>query len=100
VLANYTAEFLDSALTMSATVVVAGYCLWAFDTSSTGLSNIHHHIVPIRLSVVLVVLAILFIMQSAEAGDGAAPEDLILTNRTVQALIVVWALLLAIGIYA
>jgi len=31
VLAEYTPEFLHSALTMSATVVVTGYCLWAFD---------------------------------------------------------------------
>lgn len=100
VLREYTAEFLDSALTMSATVVVTGYCLWAFDTSHTGLSNKLHHQVPIRLSVVMVVLAMLFIMKSAEAGDGAAPEDLILHNRTVQILIVIWGALLAIGIYA
>ena len=100
VLKEYTAEFLDSALTMSATIVVTGYCLWAFDTSHTGLSNKLHHQVPIRLSVVMVVLAMLFIMKSAEAGDGAAPEDLILHNRTVQILVILWGALLAIGIYA
>ena len=59
-----------------------------------------HHQVPIRLSVVMVVLAMLFIMRSADAGDGAAPEDLILHDRVVQVLIVLWAGLLAIGIYA
>ena len=100
VLAEYTPEFLHSALTMSATVVVTGYCLWAFDTSATGLSSVHHNIVPIRLTVVPVVLAILFIMRSSEAGDGSSPEDLLLHNRTVQALGALWALLLAIGIYA
>jgi decaprenyl-phosphate phosphoribosyltransferase len=98
-LSGYSGEFLASALTMSAAVTVTGYCLWAFDTSSTGLSSIHHHVVPIRLSVAPVVLAILFIMRSAEAGDGAAPEELLLKNRTVQALVVVWAALLAVGIY-
>jgi decaprenyl-phosphate phosphoribosyltransferase len=100
VLSEYTPGFLSSALTMSATVVVTGYCLWAFDTSHTGLSSKLHHQVPIRLSVVLVVLAMLFIMKSADAGDGAAPEDLILHDRTVQVLLVLWATLLAIGIYA
>ena len=99
VLADYTPEFLHSALTLSATVVVTGYCLWAFDTSSTGLSSIHHHVVPIRLTVVPVVLAVLFIMRSAEAGNGAAPEELILTNHTVQILGLVWAALLFAGIY-
>ena len=100
VLAGYTREFLDSVLTLSATVTIAGYCLWAFDTSSSGLSSAHHHIVPIRLSAVPVTLAMLFILRSAQAGDTAAPEELLLTNRTVQALVVVWAALLAIGIYA
>lgn len=99
VLAQYTPQFLHSALTMSATVVVTGYCLWAFDTSATGLSSIHHHIVPIRLSVVPVVFAILFIMRSADAGDGATPEDLLVHDRVVQALFVTWAGLLALGIY-
>lgn len=99
VLAEYTSEFLATALTLSATAVVTGYCLWAFDTSATGLSSIHHYVIPIRLSVVPVVLATLFIMRAAEAGDSSAPEDLLLRNRTVQVLAVIWAALLFIGVY-
>lgn len=99
VLTDYTAEFLHSALTLAATVVVTGYCLWAFDASSTGLA-FHHHVLAIRLSVVPVVFAILFIMRSADAGDGAAPEELLLHNRTVQTLVVLWATALVIGVYA
>lgn len=99
VLAEYTPEFLHSALTMCATVVVTGYCLWAFDTTATGLSSRYNDLVPVRLTVVPVVLAILFVMRSAEAGDGAAPEELLLRNRTVQSLIVIWAALLLIGVY-
>ena len=98
VLAQYTPEFLHSALTMAATVVVTGYCLWAFDSSSTGLS-FHHDIVAIRLSVIPVVFAVLFIMRSADAGDGAAPEELLLHDRTVQLLVVVWAVAVALGVY-
>jgi decaprenyl-phosphate phosphoribosyltransferase len=100
VLSEYSPEFLRSALTMSATVVVTGYCLWAFDTSPTGLSSIHHNVVPIRLSVVPVVFAVLFIMRSSEAGNGAAPEDLLVHDRVVQALVVLWAGALALGVYA
>jgi decaprenyl-phosphate phosphoribosyltransferase len=99
VLAEYTPEFLHSALTLSATVVVTGYCLWAFDTSSTGLSSMYNDFVPVRLSVVPVVFAILFIMRSAEAGDGEAPEELVLHNRTVQVLGLVWIVLLLWGVY-
>jgi decaprenyl-phosphate phosphoribosyltransferase len=100
VLAQYTPEFLHSALTLSATVVVTGYCLWAFDTSSTGLSSIHHDLVPIRLSVVPVVLAVLFIIRASESTNAEAPEDLLLHNRIVQVLFLLWALALALGTYA
>ena len=99
VLAEYTSEFLRSALTMSATVVVTGYCLWAFDTSATGLSSGYNDFLPIRLTVVPVVFAMLFIMRSAEAGDGAAPEELLLHNRTVQVLALIWVALIAWGVY-
>jgi decaprenyl-phosphate phosphoribosyltransferase len=99
VLAEYTRDFLHSVLTLSAAVVVTGYCLWAFDTSATGLSSAHHYTVPIRLSVVPVVIAVLFIMRSAEAGDGAAPDEMLYHNREIQALVVIWAVLLLVGIY-
>jgi decaprenyl-phosphate phosphoribosyltransferase len=99
VLAEYTSNFLDSALTLCATVVVTGYCLWAFDTSHAGLSSNHDAVLPIRLSVVPVVFAVLFILRSVEAGQGAAPEDLVIQNRTVQVLMVVWATLMVFGVY-
>ena len=99
VLREYTSDFLHSVLTLSASVVVTGYCLWAFDTSATGLSSVHHYIVPIRLSVVPVVFAVLFIMRGAEAGDGHAPDELLYHDRTVQVLALVWAVLLLVGVY-
>ena len=99
VLAEYTAEFLHSALTLSATVVVTAYCLWAIDTSSTGLSSIKHDIIPLRLTMVPVVLAILFIIRGAESPEGESPEDLLLKNRTVQILALLWAGLMLGGTY-
>jgi decaprenyl-phosphate phosphoribosyltransferase len=99
VLAEYSAKFLDSVLTMCATIVVAGYCLWAFNASSTGLSANHDATLPTRLSVVPVVFAMLFIMRSAEAGDGEAPEELLLHNRTVQVLLAVWVVLMIFSVY-
>ncbi len=100
VLADYTSQFLDSALTLCASVVVTGYCLWAFDTSRSGLSANHHAVLPVRLSVVPVVFAMLFILRSVEAGQGAAPEDLVLHDRTVQTLMVIWSALMLLGVYA
>jgi decaprenyl-phosphate phosphoribosyltransferase len=99
VLAEYSAKFLESVLTMCATIVVAGYCLWAFDASSTGLSANHDATLPVRLSVVPVVFAMLFIMRSADAGQGAAPEELLLHNRTVQVLLAIWVVLMIFNVY-
>jgi decaprenyl-phosphate phosphoribosyltransferase len=99
VLKEYTLEFLHSSLTMTATVVVTAYCLWALDTSSTGLSSLRHDVLPVRLSVAPVVLAVLFIIRGAESPEGEAPEDLVLKNRVVQVLVVLWALLLGWAVY-
>jgi decaprenyl-phosphate phosphoribosyltransferase len=99
VLSHYTSDFLHSALTLSATVVVTAYCLWAIDTSSTGLSSVKHDVVLVRLSMVPVVLAILFIIRGAESDSGESPEDLLLKNRTVQALALIWIVLVAWGTY-
>lgn len=99
VLKEYTTQFLDATLTMCATVVVTGYCLWAFSTSATGLSSNYDAVVPVRLSVLPVVFAVLFILRSAMAGRGAAPEELLLHDRTVQILVLVWAILLIFGVY-
>jgi decaprenyl-phosphate phosphoribosyltransferase len=99
VLAEYSTRFLDSILAMCATIVVAGYCLWAFDGSATGLSANHDATLPTRLSVAPVVFAVLFILRSSEAGDGAAPEDLLLRNRTVQILLAIWVVLMVFSVY-
>jgi len=99
VLKDYTPEFLNSALTMAATVVVTAYCLWAFDTSATGLSSVKHLTIPIRLTVAPVVLAVLFIIRGASSPAGEAPEDLLLRNHTVQILALAWAVLVGIGVY-
>ncbi len=99
VLKDYTPEFLHSALTMAAGVVVTTYCLWAFDTSSTGLSSVKHDLLWIRVTVVPVVLAVLYIVRGAESPAGESPEDLLLKNRIVQGLALVWLFFLAWGTY-
>jgi decaprenyl-phosphate phosphoribosyltransferase len=100
VLAEYTPEFLRSALTLVASAVVTTYCLWAFDVSPTGLSNVHHRVVLIRLTAVPVVIVILHILRRLERGDGGAPEELVFSDHTLQILGVLWAVLFVLGIHA
>ena len=47
-----------------------------------------------------VVVAVLFIVRGAESSNGETPENLLLKNRVVQILVVIWAVLLAWGVYA
>jgi decaprenyl-phosphate phosphoribosyltransferase len=99
VLDEYSESFLNSALTLTSTVVVTTYCLWAFDTSRSGLSNVRHDATAIQLTVVPVVLALLYILRTLQSGGGGAPEELVLSDRTIQVLGASWAILLLIGIY-
>jgi decaprenyl-phosphate phosphoribosyltransferase len=78
---------------------VTAYCLWAFTVDRNGLA-VHHVQLWIQLSVVPVVLAVLYVLLQLNAGRGGAPEDLVLSNRVVQALGVAWAVLVFIGVYA
>jgi decaprenyl-phosphate phosphoribosyltransferase len=99
VLGEYSEAFLRSALTLTSTVVVTAYCLWAFDSSSGGLAASHPVINAIRLTVVPVVLSILYVLRLLENGGGGAPEELFLTDHVLQLLVVVWAVLFAVGVY-
>ncbi len=99
VLATYTRSFLESALTLSAAVTVTGYCLWAFAVDRNGLGHRHDQF-WIQLSVAPVVVAVLYVLLQLDAGRGGAPEDLVLRDRTVQALGLAWAVLVAVGVYA
>ena len=99
VLGEYTLEFLRSALTLSATVVVTGYCLWAFDTSITGLSSIHHDFVPIRLTVVPVVFAVLFILRSADRPMARRPKSCSYTIASSRCSSLIWVWPWRSGLY-
>jgi decaprenyl-phosphate phosphoribosyltransferase len=99
VLDEYTESFLKSTLTIAATVTVASYCLWAFDRSGF-LAHAGHHVVWIELTVVPLVLAVLHIFRLLDSGLGGEPEELALHDHMLQGYGVLWAILMAIGLYA
>lgn len=94
----YTPQFLRSALTMSATALVTTYCLWAFARS--GLSHHGYHLVWIQLSVAPVIAGVLYVLRLLDGGAGGSPTELAFTDRTLQVLGLVWAVLVGIGVYA
>jgi len=98
VLDQYTESFLKSTLTISATVTVASYCLWAFERSGL-LAHAGHHVVWIELTVVPLVLGVLHIFRVLDAGKGGEPEQLALHDHVLQGYGVLWGVLMAIGLY-
>jgi len=98
VLASYTQGFLQSTLVLTATVTVTAYCLWAFDRAGVA-ARAGNRFVWIELTVVPVVLGILLVLLRLEKGGGEAPEDLMLHDRSLQVLGVLWVALFVIGLY-
>jgi decaprenyl-phosphate phosphoribosyltransferase len=98
VLADYTPSFLRSTLTLTASVTVTAYCLWAFERAGL-LSHAGHHFVWIQLTVIPMILGVLYVLWLLDAGRGGSPEDLLLHDRFLQVLGVLWLALFSIGLY-
>jgi decaprenyl-phosphate phosphoribosyltransferase len=98
VLDLYTASFLRSTLTLTATVTVTAYCLWAFDRGGQ-LSHAAHHFVWIQLSVIPIILGTLHMLRLLDAGLIDLPDDLVFHDHLLQVLAAFWVVLFSIGIY-
>lgn len=94
-LAHYSVGFLRYVRGVSSAVTIAAYCLWAFQTAS----NAGPRAIWFQLSIIPFVIAILRYALLVDTGDGGAPEEIFLKNRTMQLLAVAWIGLFAAGIY-
>ena len=99
-LSAYPPAFLRSVRLIAASVTLTAYCLWAFQRSEQVSHSQHPHPIWFELSIVPVVLAVLHLELRFERGHGAAPEELALRDRTLQALGLLWIILFAVGVYA
>jgi decaprenyl-phosphate phosphoribosyltransferase len=94
---SYSEEFLRGITLLSAAVATTAYCLWAFERESA----LHRHQSPIfyQLSIVPFILGILRYAYLVDTGHGGQPEDLILSDRTLQLVAIAWVALFALGVY-
>ena len=74
-------------------VMITAYCLWAFENAARPATT------WFRLSIVPFVLAILRYAHVIEQGRGGAPEEIVLSDRVLQVLGLLWVLTFAIGIH-
>jgi decaprenyl-phosphate phosphoribosyltransferase len=93
VVERYTTTYLRFVWTLSATVVVVTYALWAFEVGESTDS------VWPQVSLVPFTMAILRFAIDVDAGTAEEPEVIVLHDRVLLALGSVWALTLVLAVY-
>jgi decaprenyl-phosphate phosphoribosyltransferase len=94
VLAEYSAGFLIQVRTMACAVTTVGYVLWAFERAKGG-GNFPWY----ELSILPFVLALLRYALRLDRGAGGAPEEVVLGDRTLQIIGVIWVITFGLGVY-
>jgi decaprenyl-phosphate phosphoribosyltransferase len=93
-LSEYSREYLGYVRSVASGVAMVGYCLWAFE-KTTGHAGVPWY----ELSIVPFVLAMLRYALLVERGEGGAPEELVLHDRPLQVIGLLWVITVGIGLY-
>jgi decaprenyl-phosphate phosphoribosyltransferase len=96
VLAEYSPNFLTMVRSVSAAVTLMAYTLFAFEKAHLSTSSIPWF----QLSIVPFALGVFRYALRLDRGEGGAPEDIILGDRTLQVLGLLFTILFAVGTYA
>ena len=108
ILNEYSIPFLRYIRSVSSSVALGAYFLWAFERANgaqpgaavTEVARTSHGALWFELSIVPFALAILRYALLLDAGKGGAPEEVVLSDRTLQVLGVALVGLFALGLYA
>ena len=92
-LGEYTTAYLGFVRAVAAGVMITAYCLWAFESGLKSGDTTWY-----RFSIVPFVIAILRYGFVIEQGGGGAPEEVILSDRVLQVLGLVWAVTFMLGV--
>jgi decaprenyl-phosphate phosphoribosyltransferase len=94
-LEGYSASYLRFVWTIAAAVLVAAYCLWAFEVSESPGADAS---TPwLAFSVAPFVVGILRYALDIDHGSAGAPEDILLSDRGLQVIGLVWLVLFTCG---
>jgi decaprenyl-phosphate phosphoribosyltransferase len=93
-LGEYSASYLRFVWSMSAGVACTVYCLWAFELRDTSA-------IPwTTISIAPFVLGLLRYAVDVDRGRAGAPEEIILGDRILLGIGVVWAVVFGLGVVA
>jgi decaprenyl-phosphate phosphoribosyltransferase len=98
VLDLYPAAFLLAVRIIAGSVAIISYALWAFGRSAHIGARYADEVV-FQLSILPFVMGLLLVELTVEDGGGTAPEEMALSNRTLQVLGLVCVTLIAVGVY-
>lgn len=85
-LASYTTSYLRLVVGISASVTIAAYCLWAFEVGAGHDSSVSWA----AISVAPLVVAMLRYALDVDRGRAQEPEQIVLRDRTLQGLGLLW----------
>jgi decaprenyl-phosphate phosphoribosyltransferase len=92
----YSAAYLVQLQTVSTSVVLVGYCVWAFEKATASGSSVPWF----QLSIIPFALAVLRYALLIDTGKGGAPEEVVLSDRSLQVMGLLWAMTFVVGVYA
>jgi decaprenyl-phosphate phosphoribosyltransferase len=90
----YSKAFLSYVRAVASSVAILAYCLWAFERSADIGNELWF-----ELSIVPFVLGILRYALLLEQGRGGAPEELVLSDKTLIVIGAVWAVIFAVAVH-
>lgn len=94
-LGGYTASYLRFVWSLSAAVAIMTYCLWAFEVGSA-----QTHAFASKLSILPFVVGVMRYAYLIDQGKGSAPEDVVLGDRQLQVIGLLWAAVFLVGVYS
>jgi decaprenyl-phosphate phosphoribosyltransferase len=92
----YPPGYLAHLQTVSTSVVLVGYCVWAFEKAEVADAALPWF----QLSIVPFALAVLRYALLIDTGQGGAPEDVVLSDRALLLMGIAWASIFTVGVYA
>ncbi|QDP95700.1 decaprenyl-phosphate phosphoribosyltransferase [Microlunatus elymi] len=94
-LASYTDSYLRFAWMLSAAMVLISYSLWAFDNLHRGPLGVGWT----AISIAPFTLGLLQYAREIDLGTAGEPEDVVLKDRVLQVLALIWLILICIAVF-
>jgi decaprenyl-phosphate phosphoribosyltransferase len=95
-LAAYSPSFVAYLRSVSSSGVLLAYCLWAFEKAADADLSVPYY----QLSIIPFAMGVLRYALVLEQGRGSAPEEVVLSDRILQGIGLVWAIVFGLGVYA